>query len=92
MSGSSPPPKANTNDESFGTKKARSSFGRGFFKLRGGKQAASAPNLGTNELLNALLIHLRHFYFAAPVTEMREYFSGEPSVGVTVIFFEADLI
>lgn len=38
------------NDESFGTKKARSSFGRGFFKLRGGKQTGSAPNLGTNEL------------------------------------------
>lgn len=39
---SSPKP----SDESFGTKKARTSFGRGFFKLRGGKQTASAPNLG----------------------------------------------
>ncbi|XP_040885897.1 liprin-beta-1 isoform X4 [Toxotes jaculatrix] len=44
--GSSSPTKANTtSDESFGSKKARSSFGRGFFKLRGGKQTASAPNL-----------------------------------------------
>ncbi|XP_073336551.1 liprin-beta-1-like [Pagrus major] len=48
--GSSPPTKSNaTSDESFGTKKARSSFGRGFFKLRGGKQAASAPNLAETE-------------------------------------------
>ncbi|XP_044041948.1 liprin-beta-1 isoform X2 [Siniperca chuatsi] len=48
--GSSPPTKANTtSDESFGTKKARSSFGRGFFKLRGGKQAASTPNLAEAE-------------------------------------------
>uniref|UniRef100_A0A673BYA9 Liprin-beta-1-like n=1 Tax=Sphaeramia orbicularis TaxID=375764 RepID=A0A673BYA9_9TELE len=35
-----------TSNESFGTKRARTSFGRGFFKLRGGKQTASAPNLG----------------------------------------------
>ncbi|XP_047431235.1 liprin-beta-1 isoform X2 [Mugil cephalus] len=35
--------------ESFGSKKARASFGRGFFKLRGGKQAASAPNLAETE-------------------------------------------
>ncbi|XP_070784750.1 liprin-beta-1-like [Enoplosus armatus] len=48
--GSSPPTKANTtSDESFGPKKARSSFGRGFFKLRGGKQTASAPNLAETE-------------------------------------------
>uniref|UniRef100_A0A7N5ZPR0 SAM domain-containing protein n=1 Tax=Anabas testudineus TaxID=64144 RepID=A0A7N5ZPR0_ANATE len=45
-SGSSPPSKANsTSEESFGSKKARASFGRGFFKLRGVKQTASAPNL-----------------------------------------------
>ncbi|XP_040885895.1 liprin-beta-1 isoform X2 [Toxotes jaculatrix] len=48
--GSSSPTKANTtSDESFGSKKARSSFGRGFFKLRGGKQTASAPNLAETE-------------------------------------------
>ncbi|XP_045927652.1 liprin-beta-1-like isoform X2 [Micropterus dolomieu] len=48
--GVSPPTKANTTcDESFGTKKARSSFGRGFFKLRGGKQTASTPNLAVTE-------------------------------------------
>uniref|UniRef100_A0A8C9XCB6 PPFIA binding protein 1a n=1 Tax=Sander lucioperca TaxID=283035 RepID=A0A8C9XCB6_SANLU len=42
-----------TSDDSFGSKKARSSFGRGFFKLRGGKQTASSPNLerkGTEHL------------------------------------------
>ncbi|CAL8322936.1 unnamed protein product [Lota lota] len=33
-------------NESFGTKKTRSSFGRGFFfKSRGGKRTASSPNL-----------------------------------------------
>lgn len=45
--GSSPPTRS--TDESFGTKKARTSFGRGFFKLRGGKQTASAPNLAETE-------------------------------------------
>ncbi|XP_065807633.1 liprin-beta-1-like [Labrus bergylta] len=46
-SGSLPPTKA--SDDSFGSKKTRSSFGRGFFKLRGGKQAASSPNLAETE-------------------------------------------
>ncbi|XP_053364341.1 liprin-beta-1 isoform X2 [Clarias gariepinus] len=32
-------------NESFGTKKIRSSFGRGFFKIRGGKRTASSPDL-----------------------------------------------
>lgn len=45
------PPKApshgGTGDEdSFGTRKARSSFGRGFFKIKNNKRTASAPNLG----------------------------------------------
>uniref|UniRef100_A0A665V9A7 Liprin-beta-1-like n=1 Tax=Echeneis naucrates TaxID=173247 RepID=A0A665V9A7_ECHNA len=49
--GSSSSAKANTTSaESFGSKKARTSFGRGFFKLRGGKQTASSPNLGTDHL------------------------------------------
>ncbi|KAI4901627.1 hypothetical protein NFI96_012808, partial [Prochilodus magdalenae] len=48
------PPKSPTvsrtsEDDSFGTKKARSSFGRGFFKLKGGKRTASAPNLAETE-------------------------------------------
>ncbi|XP_043093723.1 liprin-beta-1 isoform X2 [Puntigrus tetrazona] len=30
---------------SFGSKKARSSFGRGFFKIRGNKMTSTAPNL-----------------------------------------------
>ncbi|XP_031714876.1 liprin-beta-1-like isoform X2 [Anarrhichthys ocellatus] len=38
-----------TSDGSFGTKKARSSFGRGFFKLRAGKQTTSSPNLAEAE-------------------------------------------
>uniref|UniRef100_A0A4W6C9L7 PPFIA binding protein 1a n=1 Tax=Lates calcarifer TaxID=8187 RepID=A0A4W6C9L7_LATCA len=52
--GSSSPSKTNTtSDESFGTKKARASFGRGFFKLRGGKQTASAPNLDRSRSASA---------------------------------------
>ncbi|XP_053090898.1 liprin-beta-1b isoform X5 [Pangasianodon hypophthalmus] len=48
------PPKSTSSsraveDDAFGTKKARSSFGRGFFKLRGGKRTASAPNLAETE-------------------------------------------
>lgn len=37
---------ATTEDDSFGSKKARSSFGKGFFKIRGGKKTGSTPNLG----------------------------------------------
>lgn len=45
------PPKASGRDASvddspFGTRKARSSFGRGFFKIKSSKRTASAPNLG----------------------------------------------
>lgn len=56
LAGSSPfgtlPPKppghdASADDNPFGTRKARSSFGRGFFKIKGSKRTASAPNLGT---------------------------------------------
>ncbi|KPP58993.1 hypothetical protein Z043_123132, partial [Scleropages formosus] len=45
------PPKSPTpaDDDSFGTRKARSSFGRGFFKIKGGKRTASAPNLAETE-------------------------------------------
>ncbi|KAF3859323.1 hypothetical protein F7725_021722 [Dissostichus mawsoni] len=40
-------------DETFGSKKARSSFSRGFFKLRGGKQTASSPNLDRSRSASA---------------------------------------
>ncbi|XP_062238416.1 liprin-beta-1-like isoform X1 [Platichthys flesus] len=44
--GSLPPSKSNpSSEQAFGSKKSRSSFGRGFLKLRGGKQAASTSNL-----------------------------------------------
>ncbi|KAI1882252.1 hypothetical protein AGOR_G00248770 [Albula goreensis] len=48
------PPKPTTTaspaDDSFGTRKARASFGRGFFKIgKGGKRTASAPNLAETE-------------------------------------------
>uniref|UniRef100_A0A4W5RXU2 PPFIA binding protein 1b n=1 Tax=Hucho hucho TaxID=62062 RepID=A0A4W5RXU2_9TELE len=38
-----------TEDDHFGNKKARSSFGRGFFKIKGGKRTASTPNLAETE-------------------------------------------
>ncbi|XP_041071822.1 liprin-beta-1b isoform X2 [Carcharodon carcharias] len=49
------PPKSPTghqnspDDESAASKKARASFGRGFFKIKGGKRTASAPNLAETE-------------------------------------------
>nr|XP_013004800.1 liprin-beta-1 isoform X4 [Cavia porcellus] len=44
------PPKApghevSVDDNAFGTRKVRSSFGRGFFKIKSNKRTASAPNL-----------------------------------------------
>lgn len=39
------PAKSNTRAESFGGKRVRASFGRGLFKLRGGKQAGSTSTL-----------------------------------------------
>lgn len=41
-----PGPDASVDDNPFGTRKARSSFGRGFFKIKSNKRTASAPNLG----------------------------------------------
>ncbi|XP_036375736.1 liprin-beta-1-like isoform X9 [Megalops cyprinoides] len=43
-------------DDSFGTRKARSSFGRGFFKIRGGKRTASAPNLDRSRSASAPML------------------------------------
>uniref|UniRef100_A0A8C7Q7C6 SAM domain-containing protein n=1 Tax=Oncorhynchus mykiss TaxID=8022 RepID=A0A8C7Q7C6_ONCMY len=47
------PPSNPSSNESFGTKKARSSFGRGFFKMRGGKRTSSAPNLDRSRSASA---------------------------------------
>ncbi|XP_075870866.1 liprin-beta-1b isoform X2 [Nelusetta ayraudi] len=40
---------ANMEEDSFGSRKARSSFGKGFFKIRGGKKTTSSPNLAETE-------------------------------------------
>uniref|UniRef100_A0AAQ5YUX0 SAM domain-containing protein n=1 Tax=Amphiprion ocellaris TaxID=80972 RepID=A0AAQ5YUX0_AMPOC len=40
---------ASTDEDSFGSRKARSSFGKGFFKIRGGKKTNSTPNLAETE-------------------------------------------
>ncbi|CAL8263759.1 unnamed protein product [Merluccius merluccius] len=47
--GSSATLPAPTVDDGFGTRKGRSSFGKGFFKLRGGKRTTSTPNLAETE-------------------------------------------
>ncbi|XP_069484221.1 liprin-beta-1 isoform X15 [Ambystoma mexicanum] len=48
------PPKSpvqgtSVEEDSFGSRKARSSFGRGFFKIKNSKRTASAPNLAETE-------------------------------------------
>uniref|UniRef100_A0A8C8AFG8 PPFIA binding protein 1 n=1 Tax=Otus sunia TaxID=257818 RepID=A0A8C8AFG8_9STRI len=45
----SPPHSGAGDEDSFGTRKARSSFGRGFFKIKNNKRTASAPNLAETE-------------------------------------------
>ncbi|XP_017601299.1 PREDICTED: liprin-beta-1 isoform X14 [Corvus brachyrhynchos] len=45
----SPSHGATGDEDSFGTRKARSSFGRGFFKIKNNKRTASAPNLAETE-------------------------------------------
>ncbi|XP_057411975.1 liprin-beta-1 isoform X7 [Balaenoptera acutorostrata] len=40
---------ASVDDNPFGTRKTRSSFGRGFFKIKSNKRTASAPNLAETE-------------------------------------------
>uniref|UniRef100_A0A6I8PY51 PTPRF-interacting protein,-binding protein 1 (liprin beta 1) n=1 Tax=Xenopus tropicalis TaxID=8364 RepID=A0A6I8PY51_XENTR len=44
---------AATDDESFGTRKARSSFGRGFFKMKNTKKTSSTPNLDRSRSASA---------------------------------------
>ncbi|XP_023262491.1 liprin-beta-1-like isoform X1 [Seriola lalandi dorsalis] len=47
---------ANIEDDSFGSRKARSSFGKGFFKIRGGKKTASTPNLDRSRSASAPML------------------------------------
>ncbi|XP_041794794.1 liprin-beta-1b isoform X4 [Chelmon rostratus] len=47
---------ATTEDDSFGSRKARSSFGKGFFKIRGGKKTASTPNLDRSRSASAPML------------------------------------
>ncbi|XP_048222716.1 liprin-beta-1 isoform X10 [Perognathus longimembris pacificus] len=47
--GTLPPKVPSMDDNPFGTRKARSSFGRGFFKIKSNKRTASAPNLAETE-------------------------------------------
>ncbi|KAM4573493.1 liprin-beta-1b isoform 3-T3 [Odontesthes bonariensis] len=47
---------ATTEDDSFGSRKARSSFGKGFFKIRGGKKTTSSPNLDRSRSASAPML------------------------------------
>ncbi|XP_008300996.1 liprin-beta-1b isoform X3 [Stegastes partitus] len=47
---------ASTDDDSFGSRKARSSFGKGFFKIRGGKKTNSTPNLDRSRSASAPML------------------------------------
>ncbi|XP_061891682.1 liprin-beta-1-like isoform X6 [Entelurus aequoreus] len=47
---------ATAGDESFGSKKARSSFGKGFFKLRGGKKTGNSQNLDRSRSASAPML------------------------------------
>ncbi|XP_044279071.1 liprin-beta-1 isoform X2 [Varanus komodoensis] len=47
------PPKSPGEEDAFGTRKARSSFGRGFFKIKSSKRTASAPNLDRSRSASA---------------------------------------
>ncbi|XP_067357735.1 liprin-beta-1b isoform X3 [Channa argus] len=47
---------ARIEDEHFGSRKARSSFGKGFFKVRGGKKTTSTPNLDRSRSASAPIL------------------------------------
>ncbi|KAM9753188.1 liprin-beta-1b isoform 3-T3 [Menidia menidia] len=47
---------ATTEDDSFGSRKARSSFGKGFFKIRGGKKTTGSPNLDRSRSASAPML------------------------------------
>ncbi|XP_068026962.1 liprin-beta-1 isoform X4 [Melanerpes formicivorus] len=49
----SPPHGGAGEEDSFGSRKARSSFGRGFFKMKNNKRTASAPNLDRSRSASA---------------------------------------
>ncbi|KAM3832412.1 liprin-beta-1 isoform 1-T2 [Vipera latastei] len=50
------PCKSPGEDDAFGSRKARSSFGRGFFKIKSNKRTASAPNLDRNRSASAPIL------------------------------------
>ncbi|XP_063164188.1 liprin-beta-1 isoform X2 [Candoia aspera] len=55
------PCKSPSEEDAFGTRKARSSFGRGFFKIKSNKRTASAPNLAETEKESADHLDLAGF-------------------------------
>ncbi|XP_031615239.1 liprin-beta-1b isoform X2 [Oreochromis aureus] len=47
---------ATIEDDPFGSRKARSSFGKGFFKIRGGKKTNSSPSLDRSRSASAPML------------------------------------
>ncbi|CAI5664542.1 unnamed protein product [Oreochromis niloticus] len=47
---------ATVEDDPFGSRKARSSFGKGFFKIRGGKKTNSSPSLDRSRSASAPML------------------------------------
>uniref|UniRef100_A0A8C6PUA1 PPFIA binding protein 1 n=1 Tax=Nothobranchius furzeri TaxID=105023 RepID=A0A8C6PUA1_NOTFU len=47
---------ASSEEDSFGSRKARSSFGKGFFKIRGGKKTSNSPNLDRSRSASAPML------------------------------------
>uniref|UniRef100_A0AAX7V745 SAM domain-containing protein n=1 Tax=Astatotilapia calliptera TaxID=8154 RepID=A0AAX7V745_ASTCA len=47
---------ATVEDDPFGSRKARSSFGKGFFKIRGGKKTTSSPSLDRSRSASAPML------------------------------------
>ncbi|XP_039209358.1 liprin-beta-1 isoform X4 [Crotalus tigris] len=50
------PCKSPAEEDAFGSRKARSSFGRGFFKIKSNKRTASAPNLDRSRSASAPIL------------------------------------
>ncbi|XP_058046464.1 liprin-beta-1 [Ahaetulla prasina] len=50
------PCKSPGDEDAFGSRKARSSFGRGFFKIKSNKRTASAPNLDRSRSASAPIL------------------------------------
>ena len=82
---------ASTEDDSFGSRKARSSFGKGFFKIRGGKKSGSTPNLGKIIAYNLATVFVHSDLAHVVYCVSREVSCGADSMFMTHWDFLEDL-